>query len=262
MSSGSTSPLHGKRVLITRPATQSDEFAKTLQARGAEPVFASTIVIGPPDDTRPAHRAIDELASYRWVVFTSQHGVDAFFDRLAALDADARYIGATKIAAIGTKTAERLREHGIRADLVPSAFISEELARALIEASKDGDHILIYRAQEARDVLPEMLEDAGRKPKIVAAYKTGFKSDAEFVQKVASADVLTFTSASTLKGFAEALGGGHAAAQAARGKLVACIGPITAEAASELGVHVDVVADVSTTDGLLDVLEMHLSRNQ
>ena len=252
-------PLFGKRVLITRPAQQAPEFARALYARGVEPILASTIAIVPPDDSAAAHRAIDELAAYRWVVFTSQNGVDAFFDRLASLDADARYLGATKVAAIGTKTAERLRAFGVRADLVPAAFVSEEIARALIEVTHDGDRVLIFRAQEARDVLPQMLEDAGRTPHVVAAYKTIFDVDPQFAQKVARADVLTFTSASTVRGYVELLGGAAAARNAARNKLIACIGPVTAEAADEAGLHVDVVADVFTTDGLLDALEAHLS---
>jgi uroporphyrinogen III methyltransferase / synthase len=252
-------PLFGKRVLITRPGNQAEEFARALYARGVEPILASTIAIVPPDNPLLAHRAIDDLASYRWVVFTSQNGVDAFFDRLASLGADARHIGATKVAAIGSKTAQRLREHGVRADLVPAAFVSEEIARALIEATREGDRILVYRAQEARDVLPQMLEDAGRKPTVVAAYKTVFDIDPQFASKVARADVLTFTSASTVRGYVELLGSAQAAREAARNKLIACIGPITAEAADEAGLHVDVVADVFTTDGLLDALETHLS---
>jgi uroporphyrinogen III methyltransferase / synthase len=252
-------PLFGKRVLITRPAQQAQEFARALYARGVEPILASTIAIVPPDDPMPAHRAIDELATYRWVVFTSQNGVDAFFDRLASLDADARYLRDIKVAAIGSKTAERLRDHGVHPDLVPAAFVSEEIARALIEETHNGDRILIYRAQEARDVLPQMLEDAGREPHVVAAYKTVFDVDPHFAQKVARADVLTFTSASTVRGYVELLGSAKTACEAARNKLIACIGPVTAEAADEAGLHVDVVADIFTTDGLLDALEAHLS---
>ncbi len=195
---------------------------------------------------------------FGWVVFTSQNGVDAFFDRLHSLDADARYFGKTQVAAIGAKTADRLRGYGIRPDLVPAAFISEEVGRTLMEATADGERILIYRAQEARDVLPEMLQDAGREPTVVAAYKTSFESDPDFAQKVAAADVLTFTSASTVHGFAEMLGG-VPPREAAQGKIVACIGPITADAAEELGLSVDVVADVYTTDGLLEALAHYLS---
>ncbi len=252
-------PLFGKRVLITRPSHQAHEFARALYARGVEPILASTIAIVPPDNTHDAHHAIDEIAAYAWVVFTSQNGVDAFFDRLASLDTDARYLARVKVAAIGAKTAQRLRDHGVRADLVPAAFISEEIGRALIEATKTGDRILVYRAQEARDVLPQMLDDAGRRAHVVAAYKTIFDVDPKLAEKAARADVLTFTSASTVRGFAALLGGNAAAVEAAHGKIVACIGPVTAETAEEIGLHVDVVADVFTTDGLLDALEHHLT---
>ncbi|HTX56371.1 MAG TPA: uroporphyrinogen-III C-methyltransferase [Candidatus Acidoferrales bacterium] len=252
-------PLFGRRVLVTRPARQAQEFARALYARGVEPVMAPTIAIAPPDDPQPAHRAIDDLAMFRWVVFTSRNGVDAFFERLSGLDADARYLGPTRVAAIGSKTAQRLREYGVRADLVPNAFVGEEIARALIEVTHERERILVYRAQEARDVLPQMLEDAGRRPTVVAGYKTIFEIDPQFGEKVAGADVLTFTSGSTVRGFVELLGGKDNAIEAARNKLVACIGPITAETAEETGLHVDLVADVFTADGLIDALEAHLS---
>jgi uroporphyrinogen-III synthase len=255
----SDGPLAGKRLLITRPARNAEDFVHALTARGVEPILASTIAIVPPDDTHAAHHAIDELAEYSWVVFTSQNGVDAFFERLYSLDSDARYLAGTRVAAIGSKTSERLRENGILADLVPSIHISEEIGRALIEASDDGDRILIFRAQEARDVLPEMLDDAGRHAHVVAAYKTVFDVDPQFASKVRSADILTFTSASTVRGYVELLGGKDDAVAAARGKVIACIGPITAETAEKLGLHVDVVAGVSTTDGLLDTLERHIA---
>ena len=207
-----------------------------------------------------AHHAIDGIpASYAWIVFSSQNAVDAFFDRLNSLDADARYLGRTKVAAIGTRTAQRLRENGVRADLIPAEFVSEEIAPALIGAAKTGDRVLVYRAQDARDVLPQMLEDAGLLVTVVGAYKTRFTSGPDFAQHVARADVLTFTSASTVQGFVEALGGVAAAVAAARGKAVACIGPITADAARECGLQVDIVAGVFTTAGLLDALEAHFA---
>ena len=155
---------------------------------------------------------------------------------------------------------ERLREHGIRADLMPRAFIGEEIARALIERAAPGDRVLVYRAQEARDVLPRMLEEAGLRPDVVAAYKTIFARPPNFEDAVARADVLTFTSASTVRGFCAALGGDEPGANAARGKCVACIGPITAQAATGAGLTVDVIATVFTTAGLLDALASILRR--
>jgi uroporphyrinogen III methyltransferase/synthase len=248
--------LFGKRVLITRAGEQSGEFARALLARGAQPVLAPVIAIAPVDDTSAAERAFQELSSYAWLIFTSQNGVDAFFTRLAARQDDARSIGGVKVAAIGERTAARLRTYGVIADLVPAEFISEEIAREVIARSSAGDRMLLYRAQEARDVLPQMLQDAGLDVTIVAAYTTVIPPDADFASKVSEADVLTFTSASTVRGFVTLLGD-IAASQAASGKCVACIGPITANAAAQAGINVDVVAPVHTTAGLLDALEIH-----
>ncbi|MBV8582981.1 MAG: uroporphyrinogen-III C-methyltransferase [Candidatus Eremiobacteraeota bacterium] len=252
-----TGALFGKRILLTRPAAQAAELAEAIRALGGDPVVAPTIAVEPPDDLRTAHRAIDELSGYAWVVFTSRNGVDAFFERLAALDADARYVGKTRVAAIGSKTAERLRHYGVRPDLIPAEFVSEELARTLIEAARPGDRVLIYRAQEARDVLPQMLADAGLQTAVVSAYKTVGVRDPDFAAKVRSADAIAFSSASTVTGFSALLGGDAHACEATRGKVVACIGPIAAQAARAAGLRVEVVAREYTADGLLDALLAH-----
>ncbi|MFZ0574979.1 MAG: uroporphyrinogen-III C-methyltransferase [Candidatus Cybelea sp.] len=253
--------LFGKRVLITRAGEQSGEFARALLARGAQPVLAPVIAIAPVDDTSAAERAFQDLSSYAWLIFTSQNGVDAFFRRLAARQGDARSIGRVKLAAIGERTAARLRTYGVIADLVPAEFISEEIAREVIARSTAGDRILLYRAQEARDVLPQMLQDAGLDVTIVAAYTTLIPPDEDFASKVSEADVLTFTSASTVRGFV-ALLRDVAASRAASGKCVACIGPITANAAAQAGLNVDVVAPVHTTAGLLDALEIYYATSR
>jgi uroporphyrinogen III methyltransferase / synthase len=253
------SALFGQRVLITRAGEQSRSLAWALIARGAQPILAPTIAFAAPDDSTEAEKALDALRSFAWLVFTSRNGVDAFFERLSARNADARAIGSAKIAAIGERTAARLRRYGVRAEVVPETFVGEEVARVVIERSQPGDRVLVYRAQDARDVLPRMLEEAGRVATVVAAYKTVTPNDPEFAKKAASSDVLTFTSASTVRGFAELLGGEPAAAQLAQGKRVACIGPITARAATDAGLHVDVVAGTYTTGGLLDALEAHFA---
>jgi uroporphyrinogen III methyltransferase/synthase len=249
--------LFGKRVLMTRAGEQSAGFARALLARGAEPILAPTIAIVPATDTSIADRAIEELASFAWLIFTSQNGVDAFFARLTAKAADARSIGTTKVAAIGWRTAERLRTYGVRADCVPAEFIAEEVAREVVARSRAGDRVLLYRAQEARDVLPHMLEEAGLTVTIVSAYTTVIPPDPAFAEKVSRADVLTFTSASSVRGFAALLGNQLAPSDAANGKCVACIGPITAGAAANAGMTVDVVATVYTTAGLLDAIETY-----
>jgi len=255
-----TGGLFGKRVLVTRAGEQAARFARDLLARGAEPVTAPTIAIEPPDDDQPADAAVAALATFAWVVFTSQNGVDAFFARLRARGADARALNGAKVAAIGERTADRLREYGIAADAVPQLFVAEEVARIVLERCTPGERVLVFRAQEARDVLPRALEAAGIRVVTAAAYKTVVPRDPDFAAKATSCDVLTFTSASTVRGFAALLGGNEAAVRAASGRCVACIGPITAQAAAETGLAVDVVAATYTTAGLLDALDARFAK--
>lgn len=226
-----------------------------LRDAGAEPVLAPVIQIVSPNDSAAADRAVAQAAQYAWVVFTSANGVRAFFSTMQARREDARTFGQAKIAAIGIKTSRALLEQHVYADIVPQSFIAEDLAQLLIASSKPGDNILIYRAEEARDVLPVRLREAGLQADVVAAYKTVYVDDPDFAAKVASADILTFTSASTVRGFVHNLHGPAAAAHAAEGKIVACIGPITADEARKNGLDVAVTADEFTADGLVAALE-------
>jgi uroporphyrinogen III methyltransferase / synthase len=251
-------PLSGKRVLVTRAADDAEAFARVLRERGADPIVAPTIEVGEPDDAAPAREAVRDVASYDWIVFTARPGVDAFFANLHRAG-ERRSLERVKVAAVGPKTAERLAAFGVRADLVSRRFTSDDVAHDLLERTRQGDRVLLYVAQENRDVLRLALQANGRLPTVIAAYKTRVTRDPAFAQKVASADVLTFTSGSTVRGFATLLGGAVAARVAARGKVVACIGPITADAATKLGLSVTVVGETFTSDGLLAALDAYFA---
>ena len=247
------SPLFGKRVLITRPLAAAREFAERLWELGAEPIVAPTIRIVDPDDATAAADAVLRAHTYAWIAFTSRNGVERFFSALRAHGFDARRLGGVKLAAIGPKTAAALEAERVRADCLPEKFISEAIAAALLERTVEGDRVLLYRAQEARDVVPDLLRARGRFVDVVAAYKTEHAADDAFAAQAARADIITFTSASAVAGFCAALGRGAAAVAA--GKLLACIGPVTAAAARDAGLRVDAVAQEFTVDGLLAALE-------
>jgi uroporphyrinogen III methyltransferase/synthase len=245
-------PLFGKTVLVTRPAGQNAEFAQQLWEAGAEPLLAPTIAIGPPDDRAAAQAAVDRAHTYTWIVFTSRNGVDAFFALLAASDRDARAFGTAKIAAIGPKTAAALRAHGLRADFLPPSYVNEALAGGLVQQTAAGDRILLFRAQAARDVVPDVLRGAGRAVDDVAAYTTRFVDDPTLRERALRAGIVTFTSASTVHGFAHNVSD---APGVLAQTTVAAIGPVTAAAARELGIRVDVVAADFTVEGLMHALE-------
>ena len=241
-------PLFGKRVLITRPGMQADDLAQQLWEAGAEPVIAPAIAIGPPDDLAPAQHAVANVRDYAWAVFTSRNAVDAFFDLLSAAGKDARAFGDVKIAAIGPKTAAAFTRHGIRVDFMPAVSVNEAVAAGMTERTAAGDRVLLFRAQEARDVLPDALRAAGRSVDVVAAYKTRYVNDPDMRANAQAADIVTFTSSSTVHGFVHNVGDASAVLA---GKTVAAIGPITAATARAAGIRVDVIADDFTVDGLL-----------
>ena len=196
------------------------------------------------------------------MVFTSANGVRAFFDEVARQGRDARVLGNARVCAIGPATADALRAHGIVADVIPEEFRGEGAALAIAETDPhlDGAAVLLPRAAVARDALPRMLSERGAKVDVVPAYETvGPSEDDAMALRDAIhrrlVDVLTFTSPSTVREVAAALGE-HADAVAS-GFTVACIGPVTAEAARQRGWPVHVTPAEYTARGLVDALRTH-----
>ena len=252
--------LHGKRILVTRPRAQAGRLATLLEANGAEVVALPAIAIEPPDDWGPLDEAIRGLASYRWVVFTSVNGVAAFRTRLAQAGLDARCLAGRQVAAIGPETAEELRRAGIEPDLVPGEYRAEGLLEALGARLHRGDRVLLVRAADAREILPQGLEARGNPVTVVPAYRTVFVRDsADRVRTLLESgglDAVTFTSSSTVRGFL-ALLGPVPARQLLQGVVVAAIGPVTAATATEHGLSVTVIPRKYTIPALADAIAGH-----
>ncbi len=265
------STLAGKRVLVTRAEDQAEGLAERLRAAGAEPVLVPSIEIAPPVDLAALDRAVAELASYAWVIFTSANGVRAFFDRLKVNrpHPDPLPGGEGKrprVAAIGPATQAALAARGVPVDFVPPRFVAGAIAEWLGDIGP-GTRVLLPRADIARKDLAPSLRARGALVDEVIAYRTrpaeAAADPAALGREIERGlDVLTFTSASTVRGFARLVekAGLDLAAVAARASVVACIGPVTADAAAALGLRVDVVAGEHTVDGLTAALAAALDR--
>ena len=239
-------PLFGTRIVVTRARAQSSALLARLRELGADAVEVPAIRIEDPADGGTALAdAAARLAEHDWVVVTSPNGAR----RLLAACRDARTFGTARVAAIGPGTAEALATGNIVTDLVPERFVAE----GLLEVFPDGPgRVLLARAAEARDVLPEGLRAKGWEVEVVEAYRTvRGEPTADERAAVAAADVVTFTSSSTVRNFL--------AVSDVVPRVVACIGPITAATARDLGLTVDIEADVHTVDGLLAALTSHFS---
>jgi uroporphyrinogen III methyltransferase/synthase len=235
-------PLAGVTVAVTRARAQASGLASRLRELGAAVVEAPAITIAPLDGPAP------DVEDYDLVCVTSPNGVRLLFERLAAAGRDARALAGARVAAIGPGTAAALREHGIRADIVPDRFVAEGLVEAL--AAIPVRRALVARAAEARDVLPDALRERGAEVDVVALYETvaerltGTELDA-----VARADYVTFTSSSTVKYFFAGAG----ARLADRTRLIS-IGPVTSRTLREHGREPDVEAARHDIEGVVDAL--------
>lgn len=245
--------LGGRTVVVTRPRDQADPLVRALRDRGARVVEFPTIRITPPPEAAPLRRALERVEAYDWAVFTSVNGVRHVLEELAELGRDPGVLEGVRLAAIGPSTAGSLEEAGLTVDVVPEEYRAEALADALRRAGAgDGARVLLARAAEARDVLRERLEEGGAAVDEVAAYETepGRPQDADLERRMREGEIdwLTFTASSTVRNFVRMAGTRIGPAR------VACIGPITARTARELGLPVHAVADEYTVPGLVRAL--------
>ena len=248
-------PIFGKRVLVTRSRHQASKLSELLAQQGAEPIEMPTIAIEAMPDYQELDRALAGLSHYAWVIFTSVNGVDAFLDRLLKQGLDARELRGIEICAIGPATAKSLAQHGLVADYMPKEYISESIIEGFADKDIPSKRILLPRAEEARPQLVEGLKRLGALVDEISVYRTVQPSEALSRGKQmlidGEIDITTFTSSSTVRNFVSLLGRDW---QSVSNTTVACIGPITAAAATDLGLTVDVVAREHTIPGLVQAI--------
>jgi uroporphyrinogen III methyltransferase/synthase len=256
-------PLFGKNIVVTRDAAGSADFAAKIISRGGNALQFATIRIKPLTDSNDFLRTLAKFGQYDWIIFTSGNGVAIFFEALEGLGKDARAFGSAKVAAIGSNTAAKLGQFGIKADFVPDVFTGRELGKQLIgSANLQNKKTLLLRSQIASNELVELLAGAGAEVDNVAVY-TAVEEESESSRLVegisrGTIDWLTFASPSSVDGFfgqieSEVVNSGKVK--------VASIGPVTSERLKGLGVTVDVTAAEHTIGGLLNAIEKEESHN-
>ena len=254
-------PLFGKRVLVTRSRTQASRMCELLEDAGAIAVELPAIAIVPPEDFAPLDEAVGHLGSYGWVIFASVNAVDSVFERLDAQGRDARAFGTARVGAIGPATAAGLERRGIRPDFTPSRAVSSAALEELVAFEWNGVRVLLPAADIGRDELADGLSRLGASVERVTAYRTVTPPDAAQRARDAFADgidIITFTSSSTVRNLLGLLGeDGGPGKEAMSSSLVACIGPVTAGTARELGLRVDIEAEEHTVNGLAEALIRH-----
>lgn len=247
--------LKGKRILITRPRGQAEEFAQMLIAEGAEPIFFPVIKIVPPDDFSVFDNALHHLNQYHWLILTSIHSVNAFFVRLQILGIE-HLPNHLQIAVVGPKTALCLSEYGLTPNFVPAEYTAESILPGLGDVA--GKHFLLPQSDIGLHSLADAIRAAGGIPDEIVVYRNiTTKPNISAVNALRSGvEVITFASPSSVKGFISVLSKHKLDVYSLPANpFVACIGPMTASAAREANLYVHVEAKEHTMAGLVDALK-------
>lgn len=248
-------PLFGKRIVVTRTRKQAGALSEKLCRLGADAFEIPTIRIEKPDDMLEFGHMVQDAHTYSWLVFTSPNGVTAFFDVFFRLYKDAREIGGARIAAVGPGTAKKIAEYHLGTDVMPEEnFVAEGLVEALIakEGTVENLTFLWVHGKEGRDVIHSALTEKGAIVDEAIAYKTEPETEdinggrARMAEE--GADVITFTSSSTVENFFK-LG-----LDLPENVKLASIGPITSKTIIEHGHKVDIEAKESNIQGLVDAI--------
>jgi len=251
-----------QRILVTRPQEQAGGLCRRLEALGIEAVAVPTVAIVPPSSFEVLDDAIHGLGRYQWAIFTSANGVRAFFNRRAVLATDGILPSSLRWAAIGPATAAQLSAQGIEHAWIPTRYLSETLALQLPDVA--GRRILRIRPEVTSPGLVEQLRARGGSVDEVVAYRT-LEGPPGAGERLAEAlargiDGVIFTSASTVRGFAQLLGAMGLARGLPSVELIA-IGPVTAAAIEVAGWHAAVVADEHDIEGIVRRLKERSERH-
>jgi uroporphyrinogen III methyltransferase / synthase len=249
-------PLRGKRVVVTRTREQASGLSRGLRDLGADVLEMPTIRIEHPEGEDAMHfaKCVADAHTYEWLIFTSPNGVERFFDAFYTIREDARAIGGARIAAVGPGTAAKLKEYHMATDLMPDKHVAEALAEAFVKdvGSIENTTMLWVRPKEARDVLSSVLIEAGVILDEAIAYRTIPETEdptgavKRFTEE--GADVITFTSSSTVDAFLD-LG-----LSIPDETLIASIGPVTSATLVENNYDPDIEAKLHDIPGLIEAV--------
>lgn len=257
-------PLFGRRIIITRSRDQARELAEELEQLGAQTIEAPIFQTAAAEDTEAIDRAAASIDGYQWAIFTSANSVTRFFSALLSGPRDLRALGNVKICAIGPNTADRLGARGIKPNLVMSEVRIDDIVDAISDSgSLATQRVLVVRPDFLRDSLATQLARQGATVTDLIAYTTVSASsesaEAQHIYKQlleGRVDAVTFTSPTAVHQFASLIGS-EQAADLLNTTVVAALGPVTAEAAEQLGIKAQIVPLAFTIDGLVSALVAH-----
>ncbi|MFY4774701.1 uroporphyrinogen-III synthase [Metabacillus sp. RGM 3146] len=253
------SPLQGKVVLITRAREQAVPFAREVEAKGGTAVIIPLLSFEPPANAEEINQELRKLEDYQWLVFTSANGVRYFFSHLEKAQGNRLIPETLKVAAVGKKTARKLQEYGVRADLLPEEYTAEKLSEAMKKSLGTQEHVLIIRGNRSREILAGELTSNSFSVKELMVYHTILNTEAEqelrTLLESGRLDYAAFASPSAVDGFMQVIKQ-HGIDLKRMNVQYVCIGPITEEALAVYGIKA-LVPSRYTMEDMLTIIAEH-----
>jgi uroporphyrinogen III methyltransferase/synthase len=259
--------LYNRKILVACSAKKMVELVKGLEAMGGDVLPVPVIEAQEIEDKKLLDKALSILPDYAWIIFTSAYAVAFFMQRMNERATGADIPAMPKICAIGPATAAAIAEAGYRVDLIPEQYVAEGILEALSRYCGGIEHlagcrILLPRAQEARELIPEALRAAGAHVDVVPCYRTVCgEMDPSIVQRLRrnSPDLIVFTSSSTIRNVIKILGTEHGTSMLQQ-STVAVLGPVTAITAASYGKRAEIVPNENTIPALLEAVREYFSK--
>jgi uroporphyrinogen-III synthase len=252
-------PLLDKKVLVPRGKGQAASFSRLVKKYGGIPVEIPLIAFRPIQKNERLTQCLDKLGTYDWIIFTSNVTVETFFSFVGEVGNDF-----PKIAVIGKKTAQVLKERGFEVDFVPSAYVAEVFVDEFLPYVGSGSRVLIPKGNLAREYIADSLMEAGALVDEVVIYETYMpeESRAKLAGLLAGGelDVLTFTSPSTVDHLMEVVASSGLESRL-RDCIIGCIGPVTEKRLREYGLQVHAAPEEYTVEGMLKSTIAYLERS-
>ena len=258
-------PLFGRRVVVTRPREQARELTELLEDQGAQVVLAPTVRLAPAGDYTEFDAACADIGAFDWVVLPTLTGAEVFLKRLFASGIDVRTLKGVGLCAIGQSSVERFAAVGLRVEVARAEFRPDAIIEALSAGGGlGGKRVLLLQAEGARDIFAAELRKAGAEVVEIGAYRTvrilpGDPGEPDLYKMLLEqqVDVITFTSPSTVREFVD-IHGADAVADVLRTTLVACVGPVTAQAAVSSGIMPAIVPEEFTMAAMVAAIVRQL----
>lgn len=248
-------PLEGKRILVTRESQQAKPLSDMIAQRGGISVEIPLLVFQRTQD-QITRQKLEKLAEFEWIVFTSSNGVHHFFNWMKDLSLHKNLLSSKKFAAVGSKTAQSLEEHGFEVDLIPEFYTGKELGDVMSEYLSSRTSLFVVQGNLAKQTAAEAFEEQGHRVETVTVYETrvNVKMKGALQQELRnnSLDILTFTSPSTVRAFCSL--GEDVITEPIKKLTCLCIGPTTEEEAKGYGFHNIIVPDTYSIEGMIEVL--------